>query len=139
LLSKEATMTSPLKMLVTLFLSLLAGCGGGGSAPAGPAGVDGSQRVASVSDADKASLCDWYVAMVGGYGAPSTCAYAVISAPPDKASCTMQFPVCAVTVSQFEDCVTRLLSAQNVCTQQAVAAAQAAASCQAVGSAGCFN
>jgi hypothetical protein len=101
--------------------------------------VSGSKQVSTVTDAEKVTLCDWFVGMVGGYGAPSTCADAVIMAPPDMANCLTTFPVCTVTVSQFEDCVTRLVSAQNTCTPAALTAAEAASSCQAVGVAGCFN
>ena len=118
-----------------LLLSL--GCGSSGGV-AGPAGVDASEQVSAASDADKGALCDWYAGMVGGYGAPTTCAMAQITAPPDKATCVSQFPVCNVTVAVFEDCVERLVSAQNTCTQPALSAAEAAASCQSVAMAGCF-
>ena len=47
--------------------------------------------------------------------------------------------MCAVTVSQFEDCVVAVVAAQNVCTQQALDAVLARPDCQAVGTAGCFN
>ena len=131
-------MTRMSSAAVAAAFSIVAGCGGGGSG-GGPSGVSGSKQVSSVTDAEKGILCDWFVGMIGGYGAPSTCADAVITAPPDKTECLTSFPSCAVTVSEFEDCVTRLVSAQDACTQEALTAAEAAASCQAVGTAGCFN
>ena len=101
--------------------------------------MDSTKQVTAVNDADKASLCDWFVGMVGGYGAPATCDLAELSAPPDKATCTADFPVCAVTIAQFEGCVTKMVSAQNTCTAAAINAAIASPECDAVGMAGCFN
>ena len=131
---RVSTSLAPAVLLVAM------GCGGGGGGGApGPAGVSSSEPISAASDADKGALCDWYAAMVGGYGAPATCAMAQITAPPDKATCVSDFPVCSVTVAEFEDCVERLISAQNVCTQDALNAAGTASSCQAVGTAGCFQ
>jgi hypothetical protein len=127
------------RSLAPAALLLAMGCGGSGSASSGPAGVDPSEQVSAASDADKGALCDWYSGMVGGYGAPATCAMAQITAPPDKTTCVAQFPVCNVTVAVFEDCVERLISAQNTCTQPALSAAEAASSCVTVGMNGCFN
>ncbi|HLK91654.1 MAG TPA: hypothetical protein VKZ18_17310 [Polyangia bacterium] len=119
-------------------LLLAIGCGGGGGASVGPAGVDSSTLVSAASDTDKGALCDWYAGMVGGYGATATCAMAQITAPPDQATCVSQFPACDVTVALFEDCVEKLISAQNSCTQAALDSAESAASCQTVGMARCF-
>jgi hypothetical protein len=118
-----------------LVLSTAAGCGGGG----GGSGVDGTKSISTVGDADKASLCDWFAGTVGGYGAPDTCADGFISAPPTKTECIATFPTCAVTVDQFEACVTKIVAAQNACTAQALSDAQAYAPCQTVGQAGCFD
>jgi hypothetical protein len=117
---------------------LALGCGSGGGGSVGPGGVDSSELVSAASDADKGALCDWYAGMVGGYGAAPTCSMAQITAPPDKATCISQFPVCDVTVALFEDCVERLISAQNTCTQAALYSAESASSCQTVGMARCF-
>ncbi|HVV51858.1 MAG TPA: hypothetical protein VHO06_19475 [Polyangia bacterium] len=125
------------KILAPAALALALGCGGGSGA-AGPAGVDSSEQVSAASDADKGALCDWFVGMVGGYGAAPTCAMAQITAPPDKATCVSTFPDCAVTVAVFEDCVERLVSAQDTCTQQAISTAASTASCESVAMAGCF-
>ena len=132
-------MTRTAKVAMALLISVAAGCGGGSGGGSGPAGVDSSKSVATVTDAEKGSLCDWFVGMVGGYGAPATCASAQLMAPPDKATCMMTFPSCDVTVAQFEDCVQRMVAAQNACTDTAIATAIAAPSCQTVGMAGCFN
>lgn len=126
------------RSLAPAALLLAIGCGSGGGV-AGPAGVNASEPVSAASDADKGALCDWYAGMVGGYGAPATCAMAQITAPPDKATCISQFPVCNVTVAVFEDCFQRFAAAQDTCTQAALSSAAAAPSCQSVAMAGCFN
>jgi hypothetical protein len=113
--------------------------GGGPDGGSGPGGVDRSKQVTAVTAADKEKMCDWFVAMVGGYGAAPTCAMAFISAPPDKPDCIATFPVCAVTVGSLQDCMETILAAQAVCTTDALAAAQANANCQTVGAAGCFD
>lgn len=121
-----------------LVLFSAAGCGGGGGA-GGPANVDTSQQISAVSESDKSDLCDWFADKMGGYGTEPSCGQAFLSAPPDHASCMTDFPVCAVTVGQFESCVNTVLAAQNACTEQALLGAQASADCQAVGNAGCFD
>jgi hypothetical protein len=110
--------------------------GGNGN---GPPGVDRSKPVSSVTDADKSALCDWFAPMVGGYGAVPACAEWLISAPPDKATCLADFPVCAVTIGTFEDCVVAIVAAQSVCTPDALAAVMMRADCAAVGAGGCFD
>jgi len=130
-------MTKITHIFVALVLSMSA-CGGTGTSP-GPSGVDSSKQVSAVTDADKGALCDWFAGMVGGYGATSTCADAALEAPPDKASCMSDFPNCAVTIAVFESCVSRMVSAQNTCTAEALTAASTATDCQTVGQAGCFN
>jgi hypothetical protein len=75
-------------------------------------------------------LCDWFVAMVGGYGAVPTCEMAPIDAPPSKAECTVGFPSCAVSVSVFEACITALVAAGKTCTEAATAQAIAKPECQ---------
>jgi hypothetical protein len=116
-------------------IALVAGCGGSSNLPP----VDGTKQISSVSPADKASLCDWFSNLVGGYGTPSTCSMAVLSAPTDQADCLGSFPTCAVPVSTFETCVQALVSAQQTCTEQSMTAAETSAACVTVGQAGCFN
>jgi hypothetical protein len=124
--------------LTAMFLAaaLAAGCGGGSG---GPAGVSGTKQISAVNDTEKASLCDWFVGMVGGYGAAPTCQDGFIEAPATKAECTSTFPSCAVTVAQFQSCIETIVAAQDTCTQQSLAGAMADADCQAVGLAGCFD
>jgi hypothetical protein len=119
--------------------AMLAAGACGGSSGGGPAGVDGSKQVSAVTAAEKEMLCDWFAGMVGGYGAAPTCADGFLKAPPDKATCTTDFPMCAVTVNAFRDCVETILAAQAVCTTDALTAAQMNANCELVGTAGCFN
>jgi hypothetical protein len=126
------------RLVRTLVLATMmaAGCGGGDG---GPAGVDGTKQISAASASDKAALCDWFAGKVGGYGTPSTCADGFIEAPPTKQECLDSFPSCAVTVSQFEDCIDTIVAAQNTCTPQSLAEAMANPNCQTVGAAGCFN
>ena len=122
-----------------VMLAMLGAAACGGSSGGGPAGVDRNKQISAATDADKGSLCDWFVAMVGGYGAAPTCADGFLEAPPDKTTCTTEFPMCNVTVAAFEDCVETIVAAQATCTAASLTAAMANANCQAVGAAGCFN
>jgi hypothetical protein len=119
---------------------LVISCGGGsGGSTTGPTGVDRSKPVSSVTEDEKGALCDWFAPMVAGYGNPHPCGDAVLTAPTDKAMCIADFPSCAVTVGQFQDCVVAIVAAQDACTQQALLAAQMRADCQAAGLANCFQ
>lgn len=125
------------RTLLALAFTTAIGCGS--STGGGPSGVDGSKQVTAVTDSEKGMLCDWFTAMVGGYGAVSSCEIAQLEAPPDKAACLTDFPACAVPVSVFEACVTALAAAGKACTEAAVAQAVAKPECQTVGEAGCFG
>jgi len=122
-------------VLAAALTVMAAACEGGSGS--GPAGVDRSKQVSAVSDADKSALCDWFAPMVGGYGAAAPCTLGGVSAPPDKATCVAEFPVCAVSVGQFQDCIVAIIAAQNTCTNDALAMAAAKPECAAA--AGCFN
>ncbi len=54
-------------MIVVLFGALVLGCGGssGGGGP-GASGVASGKRLDSLTDAEKAALCDWANAKLGG-------------------------------------------------------------------------
>ena len=112
--------------------------GGGGGGGVGVTGLDRSKPISSVTEAEKDTLCDWFAPMVGGYGSSPACALALISAPPDKATCVAEFPSCTATIGQFEDCMMAIVTAQTLCTQNAITAAQTRTECIAVGAAGCF-
>src|SRR5262245_17407867 len=133
-MTRIATMAAALAIVM-----LACGGGGGGGGGNGPAGVDRSKPISSVTEADKGALCDWFVPMVGGYGAPPPCAMGFLSAPPDKATCIMEFPSCAVSIGDFEDCVVAVVAAQNVCTADALAAAAARPECTSSGQGNCFG
>jgi hypothetical protein len=124
-------------ILVAASLALVIGCssGGSGSSP----NVEGSKQISATTMAEKINLCDWFVGMVGGYGATPTCQQGFIEAPSDQAECVSTFPTCAVTVGAFEACIETIVSAQTTCTSQSLAAAQTDPTCQMVGAAGCFN
>jgi hypothetical protein len=117
------------------------GSGGGatGGGGAGMTGLDRSKPISSVTEAEKDTLCDWFTPMVGGYGSTPACALALITAPQDKATCVAEFPACTATIGQFEDCMMAIVTAQNLCTQNAITAAQTRPECIAVGAAGCLN
>src|SRR6187399_3237958 len=105
---------------------LMAGCGSGsGGGANGPAGVDRSKQVTALDDADKGALCDWFAPMVGGYGAPAPCSLGGVSAPPDKATCIAEFPVCDAAIGVFEDCIVAVVAAGRTCTDAALGAAAA--------------
>lgn len=123
------------KTLLAAALALLPACGGGG----GSSGVSGSKAVSTINDSEKGMLCDWFAGQVGGYGAVDACPTFGLEAPPSKETCVAEFPVCAVTVAQFEDCVQTILAAEATCTTDAFTTAQMNANCQAVGAAGCFE
>ena len=114
------------------------GGGAGGGGGIGMAGLDRSKPISSVTEAEKDTLCDWFAPMVGGYGSTPACAIALISAPPDKATCVAEFPACTATIGQFEDCMAAIVTAQTACTQNAITAAQTRPECIAVALAGCF-
>jgi hypothetical protein len=125
-------------ILMAASLALAAGCGSSGTGGTSP-NVAGSKQISTTTAAEKTSLCDWFVGMIGGYGAPTTCQNAFIEAPATQAECVSTFPTCAVTVGTFEACIETIVSAQTTCTSQSLMAAQTDATCQMVGAAGCFN
>jgi hypothetical protein len=124
-------------ILVAASLALAAGCSSSGSG--GSPDVDSSKQISTVTAAEKTSLCDWFVGMVGGYGSTTTCQDGYIEAPATQAECVSTFPTCAVTVGTFEACVETIVAAQNTCTSQSLSAVQGDPTCQMVGLAGCFN
>lgn len=131
-------MTRIAKIVGAAALALAAGCGSSSNDPGSPP-VDGTTQISAVSATDKMNLCNWYVGMVGGYGAASTCSMALITAPPTEADCVSKFPSCAVPVSTFEACVRVVISAQATCTMASMAMAQQDPNCVTVGQAGCFH
>lgn len=136
---KRIAMTTMLATFLAAALAALGGCGSGSSSTSGPAGTDRSKQITAVTDTEKGALCDWFVGMVGGYGATPTCADGYIEAPPTKDECVSTFPNCAVTVGQFEDCITKIVDAQEICTAAALDPVPTSAECMAVGQAGCFE
>jgi hypothetical protein len=135
----ETLMTRIATLILMTALALAAvGCSSSSNSSSGP-NVDGSKQVLTVTASEKASVCDWFAGLVGGYGTTTTCSMAVITAPPTQAECVTDFPACAVTVSTFETCVNELIAAQETCTMQSLNSAELSAACQMVGQAGCFN
>jgi hypothetical protein len=79
--------------------------GGGGGAP-GASGVASSKRIDSLTDAEKALLCDWTNAKLGGYGGSVDCGGGFsLNADASQAECVADwFTTCAATVAQGEAC-----------------------------------
>jgi hypothetical protein len=79
---------------------------------AGPAGVDRSANVASISSSELGALCDWANARLGGYGRTETCndgrSFHTFAS---QAECVAHpFPMtCNATVGQYEDCITAVV------------------------------
>ena len=126
-------------MAVTLAVVTMACGGGGGGITPPPASVDRSQMVSAVSEADKNTLCDWFAPLVGGYGSTPSCPDYLLMADANRMECVASFPVCTLSLGQFEDCIVEIVKAQNACTAQAFASAMANPNCQAAIAANCFN
>jgi hypothetical protein len=97
-----------------------AACGSSGaSADSTTSGLDGSKKLITLTDAEKATLCDWMVARAGSYGNPGSCdrtqpaAMSPFLAYDNQAACVADSPdatftSCQATVAQLEACVKTL-------------------------------
>jgi hypothetical protein len=94
------------------------GSGGGGSDASGveagnvldaaPPAIDPSTLLNNLDDSQKAEMCDWMTAALGGYGTAFNCAGGVsVSNPANQAQCIATWPKyrCNVNVGQLETCV----------------------------------
>ena len=83
------------------------GSGGPGPFPMGGSGVPAASQLATLSEADRTSLCEYIVEVQGGPGAHE-CGDGVTVEVPTVAECVMEssmFPAeCGITVGQAEDC-----------------------------------
>jgi hypothetical protein len=131
-------MTRIATLILAAALALAASCGGSSTSSGGAPNVDGNKQVSAATAADKASVCDWFVGMVGGYGFQTACADAFIEAPATQAECTDGFPTCAVPFATFETCVRAIIAAQETCTTQSLSDAHDTPACQTVDQASCF-
>jgi hypothetical protein len=98
-----------MKGLIVVMLGVLAiGCssssGGGGAN--GASGVPSGKRLDSLTDAEKAAICDWTNNKLGGYGMSKDCGNGLtIDADASQAECVASAPTsCAATVGQAEAC-----------------------------------
>jgi hypothetical protein len=99
-----------MKGLIVVMLGALAiGCGGssGGGGGNGASGVPSGKRLDSLTDAEKATFCDWANAKLGGYGMSVDCGGGLsIPADDSQADCVAQTPTsCAATIAQAEACL----------------------------------
>lgn len=73
----------------------------------GSSGVEGSKRLDALSNDERAKICDFMAAKVGGYDGAIECdADISLESPyPTQAECVADAPAtCAATVSQLEQC-----------------------------------
>lgn len=70
--------------------------------------MPGATRITALDSAQKATLCDWYVGLLGGYGASNPCSnFGSIEVYKDQAVCVaagLKFDCPLVTVAQLEEC-----------------------------------
>ena len=90
---------------------------GGTASSSGTAALDPSAQIASLTSAQKAELCDWEAARLGGYGTTTTCSTAgdsgiVVYA--SQAECVANFATsintCQATVQDEYNCVNDLVT-----------------------------
>lgn len=88
---------------------------GGTASASGTAALDPSALIASLMPAQKAELCDWQAARLGGYGTTTTCPSGGtgIALPAGQADCVANFAsstnTCQATVQNEYDCVNFLV------------------------------
>ncbi|MDQ2644795.1 MAG: hypothetical protein M3020_13350 [Myxococcota bacterium] len=92
---------------VAIVVASLAGCGDGDANDAGP-GLDADRTWASLSEGERADLCDFLSGMLGGYGFQADCPDhdAAAWAAPDQATCVTSVPdTCGTPVWVMEECI----------------------------------
>lgn len=114
---------------LAMSIATAAGCddNGGGGGGMGASGVASSKRLDSLTDAEKALLCDWTNAKLGGYGMSMDCGGGLsLDADASQAECVADwFTTCAATVAQGEACANA-----SSCADLIPAACAPIASCQ---------
>jgi len=82
-------------------------CGGGGSASS--SGIDPARQVASLSDVDRATLCDWSNGLLGGYDHTIDCGPGFTRrSDSSQVDCTQRlatFTGCDFIVRDYETCL----------------------------------
>ena len=122
------TLTSTVAML------LLAACGGGdGSSLGMNSGVPRATALASLTQTQAGTLCDWTTGKQGGYGRTVSCSDgSQQGTDPDKATCMESIPYIGaacptLTVANIEDCASAV--GRDVCQLQTHAACAEAKAC----------
>lgn len=114
-LRKPARVMPSMRFAVPMSLCLLAlsGCSGdgGNTGSAGPQPPD-SLSLNSLTNAQRAAVCDWVAELWGGYGKAVSCGSSTLSDPVSQADCVAQFPDCSATVGEMKACNQALYSAQ---------------------------
>lgn len=79
----------------------------GGAEATGPAALDPSADIRTLSDGALAQFCDWINETLGGYGRVSDCGGNTVQVDADQAACVSAgfHPRCAVSVAQYQTCV----------------------------------
>ena len=78
-----------------------------GAEATGPAALDPSADIRTLSDGALAQFCDWINETLGGYGRVSNCGGNTVQVDADQAACVSAgfHPRCAVSVAQYQTCV----------------------------------
>ncbi len=98
-------------ILVATLSVVSCGDGGGATLPdPGPSlGLDASSTISGLSAADDATLCEWMVGRLGGYGLSRKCGDVTLSTPSSQAMCVSAFQglpaSCPITVGDYQSCV----------------------------------
>lgn len=101
-------------LLVVCLLANLAACAtgtaGSGGARVSGGDLDAGKRLVDLTQAERAALCDWSAAQVGGYGTRFYCPGFVYQTYATQAACVESrsrvAPTCAATVADSRACTT---------------------------------
>lgn len=89
---------------------------GGAASASGTAALDPTAQIATLSATEKAELCDWEAARLGGYGTTTTCTNAGdtgVAVSASQASCvaglSSSLYTCQATVQDYYNCINDLV------------------------------
>jgi hypothetical protein len=99
-----------LPILLSLFaLGACSSDGGDGGSGAQP---PDTQSVDSLTNAQRAAVCDWLADLWGGYGKIVSCGSNTLSDPVSQSDCIAKFPTCTATVGEMKACNQAIAAAQ---------------------------
>ena len=122
------------RMAVLVLVATFVGCSGGdGNTVGSSSGLPRSSTVASLTQTEFGTLCDWTNAKQGGYGRSMMCSDgSEETTDADKAYCVAAFPLVAqycptLTVADLEDCANA--TGTNLCAYPTAAGCANARAC----------